>query len=664
MSSVPGRLGAGGQPPVFLPPTPGVEEPYRVTPQMAVRIAILGIVAVALFCVLFFRLWALQVISGARYLDDARNNQVRTFRIQAPRGTILDRNGEVLVSNVAGTLVRLWPATLAEMPEDARQAMVRRLAELLNVPLGEIQATLRESKDDPLTPITIKTSVHDQKVNYLLEHQSEFPGVQISETQLRRYEHGKLAAHILGYVAEISPEQLERREGKGYAAGDTIGYTGIEGSYDGYLRGVPGEGQVRVNAAGRVTGDRQFSRLPEAGHSLRLTIDAELQRTAEDALRYGIGLARQTYERGWAADGGALVAMDPNTGEILALASNPSFDPSIYVGRREPKKLARLGDPQENSPGLNRAVAGLYPTGSTFKPVTALAALMEGELSADEFIQCTAQREIDNQIFRNWNPYVNEPMELTTAIANSCDTYFYEVALRFYERTDSPLQKWARKMGFGGITGVDAGPEGAGLVPTPAWRRRHFKTEIDRLWTTGDSVQLAIGQGDLLVTPLQMTRFYAMIANGGKLVEPHFVKDVEEARSEDAPPLVLRTFPPKPGQDIGLDPTALRVVQEALFDATHASYGTSTSVFGTYPIAIAGKTGTAEKFVTLPGFQGVLDQSWWCGYGPVDSPELAVCAMIENGGHGSSAAAPTALKVFERYFRVEATYPLVAEETD
>lgn len=655
---------ASRQPDVFLPPTPGVEEPYRVTPQMAVRIAILGIVAVALFCTLFFRLWALQVISGERYLDDARNNQVRTFRIQAPRGTILDRNGDVLVSNVGGTLVRLWPATLAEMPEDERKAMVRRLAVLLNVPLGEIQAKLRKAKDDALTPITIKTSVHEPKVNYLLEHQSEFPGVQISETQLRRYEQGSLASHILGYVAEISPEQLERLEGKGYAAGDTIGYTGIEGSYDSYLRGVPGEGQVRVNAAGRVRGERQFSRLPEAGRSLRLTIDAELQRTAEEALRYGIGLARETYDRGWAANGGALVAMDPNTGEILALASNPSFDPSIYVGRRDANKLARLGDPRENYPGLNRAIAGLYPTGSTFKPMTALAALMEGELSADEFIQCTGQREIDRQIFKNWNPYANEPMELTTAIAASCDTYFYEVALRFYEREDSPLQKWARKMGFGGITGVDVGPEGAGLVPTPAWRRRHFKTEIDRLWTTGHSVQLAIGQGDLLVTPLQMTRFYAMIANGGRLVEPHLVKDVEEAGSEGAPALVLRTFAPKPPQDIGLDSTALKIVQGALFDATHAPYGTSTSVFGAYPIPIAGKTGTAEKYVKLPGFAGLLDQSWWCGYGPADEPEIVVCAMIENGGHGSSAAAPAALKVFEQYFGVEATYPLVAEETD
>ena len=656
-------VGSRGQPPVFLPPTPGVEEPYRVTPQMAVRIAILGIVAVSLFCVLFFRLWALQVISGDRYLDDARNNQVRTFRIQAPRGTIVDRNGEVLVSNVAGTLVRLWPATLAEMREDERRAMVRRLALLLNVPLGEIQEKLRKSKADSLTPITVKTSVHEEKVNYILEHQAEFPGVQISETQLRRYENGNLLAHVLGYVGEISPEELDRRRDKGYEAGDVIGKTGVESTYDTYLRGLPGEGQVRVDALGRTSGERRFSELPEAGHSLRLTVDLRLQAAAEDALRFGIDLARETYERGWASNAGAIVAMNPVNGEILALASYPSFDPSIYVGRIDPRKLKKLADPEANSPTLNRALAGLYPTGSTFKPVTALAALMEGELAGDEFIQCSPQREIDGQIFRNWNPYVNEPMEITTAIANSCDTYFYEVALRFYEREDSPLQKWARRMGFGRITGVDVGPEGAGLVPTPAWRRRHFSTAVDRLWSSGHSVQLAIGQGDLLVTPLQMTRFYAMIANGGRLVQPHVVKDVEEARSADAPPLVLRSFAPTPPQDVGLEPTTLKIVQEALYDATHAPYGTSTSVFGTFPVEIAGKTGTAEKFVSLPGFEGLLDQSWWCGYGPVSNPEIAVCAVIENGGHGSTAAAPAALKVFEEFFGVEAG-DVVTKATD
>ena len=650
--------------PRFLPPDPKVEEPYRVHPQMAIRIAVVGIVAVALFAVLFFRLWALQVISGDDYLTAAQNNQVRTFRLPAPRGPIVDRDGEVLVTNRAGTLVQLWPAALEGMKPRERTAMLRRLSKLLNLPMKELKAAVRKGEADPLTPVTIKESVRDEKVNYLLEHQAKFPGVQVEPVQLRRYPFGGLGAHLLGHVGEISPEQLEERAGKGYAAGDRIGQTGVEAAFDRYLRGVPGVGEVRVDALGRVTSGREFSQFPEAGYTLRLTLDAELQRAAQDALRYGIRLARGNGE--WAANGGAIVAMDPENGEVLAMASNPSFDPSLYVGRVQPKKLARLADPSQNHPALNRAVAGLYPPGSTFKPVTALGALQEKLLTPTEFIQCSPRIEIgeDKQEFRNWNPFINEPMELTTAIANSCDTYFYRVALRAYERPDTPLQAWARRLGFGQATGFELGPEGDGLIPTPAWRRRTFEG-IDRIWTNGDSVQLSIGQGDVLTTPLQMTRFYALIANGGKLVEPTIVKQVEQPGTESDTAVVVRHFtPPKP-KDIGLDPAGLAVVRQGLFDATHASYGTATSVFGNFPVGIAGKTGTAEKFVTIGPYKGLKDQSWWCGYGPDDDPELAVCAVIENGGHGGEAAAPAALKVFERYFGVEpGTYMTGAVESD
>ena len=637
--------------PGFLPPDPRVEEPYRVTPQMALRIALLGALAVTVFCVLFFRLWALQIIAGERYLEDARTNQVRTFRTQAPRGPVVDRHGTPLVTNVPATVVQLWPAALAEMRPADRQRMLRRLAKLLGVPYREIQADLAERRGGALTPIAVKEDVDDARIEFLLEHQNDFPGVQISQTYLRHYERGGIAAQILGYVGEISQEQLDARQKQGYALGDRIGQAGVEATYDVYLRGLPGVGRVFVDALGRVQSERQFSQLPEAGDSLRLTIDAELQQAAEDAIQYGIRIAHEDGE--WAADGGALVAMDPNTGEILALASSPSYDPRLFSGRVRERDLKRLADPRANHPTLNRAVAGLYPPGSTFKPITALAGLQEGLLQPDELIQCTGKEVIDKQTFVNWDPFKNEPMTLTTALANSCDTYFYKVGLRFYRREDSPLQKWARSMGFGKKTGIDIGPEEAGLIPTPAWSRRYFDNEIDKIWTSGESVQLAIGQGDVLVTPLQMTRFYAMIANGGKLVEPHVVKAVEEPRSEGEPPVVLRPYAPKPPKEVGLDPTALRIVQEGLFDAAHANYGTSSGVFGGFPVPIAGKTGTAEKFVRLPGFQGLRDQAWWCGYGPYSKPELVVCALIENGGHGGTAAAPAALKVFEQHFGVE-----------
>lgn len=639
-------------PPGFLPPDPRVEEPYRVTPQMAIRIAILGIVAITIFCALFFRLWALQVISGERYLEDAQNNQIRSFRALAPRGSIVDRNGDVLVSNTPGTLVQIWPAALENMPVDERNAMLGRLSRLLGVPVKEVRRKVRQrAESDPLTPVAVKTDVGDLRASYLMEHQADFPGVQISQTYLREYEQGTIAAQILGYVSEISAEQVEARAKDGYAAGDRIGQTGLEATYDGYLRGQPGVGRVYVDALGRVTSERQFSQLPEAGDNIRLTLDADLQRTAEEALEYGIRLAHDDGE--WAADGGALVALNVDTGEILALASNPTFDPSVYVGSVEQKELDRLADRSANHPTLNRAVAGLYPPGSTFKPITALAALQEGMLGANEEVPCVGRMVIDGQTFANVNPYADYALTLDRALAESCDTYFYDVALRFYARDDSPLQRWSKTMGFGSPTGVDVGPEADGLVPTPAWRRRHFESEIDKIWTSGDSVQLAIGQGDLLVTPLQMTRAYAMIANGGKLVEPQIVKAVEEPRNEGEPPVVLRPYTPKPPRDINLDPSALAVIQQGLFQATHETYGTSVNVFKDFPVPIAGKTGTAEKFVQLPGFQGLRDQSWWCGYGPYDDPEIAVCALIENGGFGGVAAAPAALQVFEEYFDVD-----------
>ena len=649
--------------PGFLPPDPRVEEPYRFTPQMALRVAILGVLAITIFCALFFRLWALQVISGERYLEDARNNQIRTFRLQAPRGSIVDRDGEMLVSNVPGTLVQVWPAALEGMSPRKRATVLARVSRLLGLKPADVRREVRKSAEsDPLAPVVVRRSVSDRKAAYLLEHQGEFPGVQITETSLRRYDQGRIGVHYLGYTGEISRQQLEGRRKDGYAAGDIIGQTGIEAAYDEYLRGTAGVGRVFVDALGRVTSEREFSQLPEAGENVRLTIDVDLQKAAEKAILHGISLAHRDGE--WAADGGALVAMNVKTGEILALASNPTYDPQVWTDR-DPEKLKKLGERRANSPTLNRAISGLYPPGSTFKPITALAALQEGMLGPDEPIPCTGKMVIDRQTFANWNPYANYPLTLTRALAESCDTYFYNVALRFYERRDSPLQRWSRRMGFGHKTGIDVGPEQRGLVPTPAWRRRHFESEIDKIWTSGQSVQLAIGQGDLLVTPLQMTQAYAMIANGGKLVQPQLVSAVEEPRNAGEPPVVLRPYTPKPARDIGLDPYALDVVQEGLYQATHESYGTSVNVFKQFPIPIAGKTGTAEKFITLPGFQGLRDQSWWCGYGPFADPELAVCALIENGGHGGTAAAPAALKVFEQYFGVDpGSYSASVQESD
>jgi penicillin-binding protein 2 len=417
-----------------------------------------------------------------------------------------------------------------------------------------------------------------------------------------------------------------------------------------------------VDSRGRPKGPITPLANPTPGQALRLTIDIGLQRAAERALVYGIQRAHDaSYPH---ANGGAIVAMDPKDGAILAMASYPTYQPSIFVGRKDPKKLAPLLDnaaaEAANHPGINRAINAAYPPGSTFKPVTALAAMQEHLITPYATLPCTPDYTAYRQVFRNWTDLINEQVDLPRALAMSCDTYFYELGKRFYllpPDRGHPLQGWANRFGLGEKTLVDIGPEVPGLIPTPEWRKAHYPKSqgygiVDRTWKPGYSIQMSIGQGQILTTPLQMTRLYALIANGGKLVTPHIADDVEIPGSKNQPPRVLRRFGAQPGQPSGVDPTALSFVQRGLEEATHSSIGTSVGVFGNFPIDIVGKTGSAEKNVTLPGFPNPVPevQSWWCGYGPYNKPTIVVCALIENGGHGGTSAAPAALKVFEHYF--------------
>jgi len=650
----------------FLPHDPSVSAPYRLAPGLALRVGVLGIVALAVFAVLFFRLWSLQVLSGARYLNEAQNNQLRVIRIEAPRGPILDRNGKVIVGNVPGTAVKLW---VGDMPKkQGRYRMIQSLATVLDVPVAKLAREVDARIVDPLTPITVKTAVHDDQVFFLQEHASEFPGVQIQQTYLRDYPYQSLAAQVLGYVGEISPVELKQHQGQkaDYRGGDMIGKSGVEAKFDPYLRGLPGAAQIRVDSRGRPQSSLEIGRDAQPGTAVRLTIDIGVQRAAEAAIREGIALARANKKYNVA--GGAIIALDPRDGAVRAMASYPTYQPSVYVGRVDPGKIAPLindaAAKAADYPGLNRVTQVAYPPGSTWKPVTALAAMQEHLLSPYSSIQCTGKAVYgrDKQVFKNWDPFVNRPMNLPEALATSCDTYFYNVGNRFYEGGSterSRLQEWARKFGFGAPTGLDIGNEAPSwqtIVPTPAWRIKTFKSAWDKAWNPGNSIQLAIGQQDVTVTPLQMARFYAMIANGGKLVTPYIVSGVEQPGLNRQLPVTLRQFPPDVPRDAGVDPAALQAVRQGLFDATHSTNGTSSAVFGNYPVSISGKTGTAEKVVNLPGYPiGHLeDQSWWCGYGPSDSAQLVVCAVIENGGHGSSAAAPAALRVFEKYFNRKA----------
>ena len=651
----------------FMPPDPRVAEPYRMTPAMALRLGILGAIVLFVFAVLFFRLWALQVLSGDQYLAAAQDNQLRTVRIHAPRGPILDYQGRLLVTNRIGTAAQVWTAY---MPRRGRQRMLRNLSSILVVPVSELQSRIREHRGDPLTPVTLKEDLSQQEIFYLKEHRRDFPGLELNDIHLRDYPYGSLAPQILGHVGEVTEQQLK---GGNYLHGDSVGQAGLEFSYDRFLRGAAGLAELRVDSLGRPRSKPLKSEAPQSGLAIRATLDAKLQRAAENALVYGIEVAREN--KAWAANAGAAIAIDPKTGAIRAMATYPTYDPRVYVGKPKPRQLRPLIDQnaaeRANYPGLNRAVAGLYPPGSTFKPVTALAAMREHLVGPYEPLSCTGRMEIDGTTFRNWNPFANEAMDLPTALAASCDTYFYQLGLEFYglpPEYGSPLQKWSSAFGFGKASGLDIGGEATGLLPTPEWRRKTYTKErypdtweVERLWKSGDSVQLAIGQKDLLVTPLQMARFYALLANDGKLVTPHLVSSVEQPGNSGAVKAVMSPAP----KDVNVDPAELNVIEDGLYRATHASYGTSAGVFGSFPVPVAGKTGTAEKVVTINDQTLMMDQSWWCGYGPTDkTPDLVVCVVIENGGHGSTAAAPAALRIFEQHFGREAPIVETGVETD
>ena len=654
----------------FLPPDPRVREPYRLTPPLALRVGILGAVALLLFALLFLRLWSLQVLSGDEYLNAAQNNQLRLVRLEAPRGPILDRNGRTIVSNVAGTAVELW---VGDMPRDGRYALLRRLGAVLDVSPLQLAKEVEKRRDDPLTPIVVKTSVPEKKVHYLYEHRSEFPGVKIVGTYLRHYPYDMLAAQILGYVGEISEEELKALRREGYRLGDSLGKTGVEASFDTYLRGKAGLLQLRVDSLGNQVDDSVLRQEQRSGYALRLTLDMKLQKAAEDALEYGVNLAHQNDH--WAANGGAIVALDPRDGAVLALASSPTYKPSVFVGRGNPREArapARRGgrarcelprpEPRVRGPlsaridveagHRARRNAGARLLGVRLDPVLAVR-------------RVRARR----QRFVNWNPFVDRPMTLPEALAESCDTYFYEIGDRLLParapRGGSRMQQWAREFGFGSPTGLDIGGEADGLVPTPDWRWKTFESDWDRAWNPGDSIQLAIGQKDLLVTPLQMAAFYAMLANGGNVVTPYLVSDVEQPRAKGSPRVVLRRFAPRAPKASGVDPGALAAVRDGLYLATHSAAGTSSGVFGNYPVQISGKTGTAEKVVPLPGYPATISRTSRGGAagGRPTRPSIVVCALIENGGHGSTAAAPAALKVFEQFFGQKAP-PAILSETD
>jgi penicillin-binding protein 2 len=597
--------------------------------RLALRLALFGGFAVVLFAILFLRLWLLQVLDGEKYLAEAKNNRTRSFRTSAPRGEIFDRNGNLLVANRTSLALQVNPRKLPIDPAE-RRAELSRLAGLTHSTLRRVRRTMHEElKLAPAAPVTLRRDVGHYLVYYLQENQERFPGVEVQRVFVRAYPDGTLAAHILGNVGEISKDELKDPRYHGLLPGDEIGQDGVEDTYDRFLRGRPGLTRIQVDALGEPTPNgRLVAKPPAPGDNLKLSIDTDVQVAGEAAL---------------AAQGlpGGFITMDVHTGEILGLGSFPSFEPALFT---RPLTQAQVNETYRNpaAPLADRAISGLYPTGSTFKIITALAALENGVITPSETIYDGGSITVGGQEFQNAGGAAFGSVSLVPALQVSSDVYFYTLGLRMWDTGD--LQHWGHALGIGRPTGIDLPVAEESLLPSQRWRNQLYaEGETDRPWSAGDNIQLATGQGDLQTNPLQMAIAYAALGNGGTIVTPHVGREVTDAAGR-----VLREFAPPPRRHIHIDPEYRADILEGLHEAAQVNGGTSFGIFGNYPVPVAGKTGTAQRV-------GHEDQSWYLVLAPYPDPKIITAVTIEEGGFGADAAAPAALQILEAYFNKHTT---------
>jgi len=593
------------------------------------RYVVLGAAGLVLLAILFFRLWSLQIVTGDKYLAEANQNRTREVRVPAPRGAILDRDGNVLVDNRNSMALQLDPIELPGEPAERRE-LFTRVGKILGRDAAWVRRRVaRELKDNPPgSPITLVQDVDDDVIYYLQEHQAEFPEVRINRIFVRKYPEGLLAAHILGSVGEVTADDLEEHPEKDLAAGDTLGKTGIEQTYDDELRGKPGQTRLQVDSTGRIVSQLP-STLPEPGNSIRLSIDEKIQRAGESSLQ-SIGLP------------GAFVAMDAKNGQILGLASNPTFDPSIFTKPLTQKQVDDLYDEDLGAPLFDRAIGGQYAVGSIFKPITAMAALDGGFITPNKVVNDAGKIEIADQQFQNAGAVAHGPVDLRRSLEVSSDIYYYLLGADM--NGTRQLQDWAGNFGLGRPTGIDIPGESDGLIPTPKWLNEAHREQPEYYdpWVIGQNIQFAIGQGYLQASPLQMAVAYAALGNGGTVLRPQLY-----LQSEDAAGRVLKEAEPKVESTFTMDEGYRDDIMKGLHDAAQSPEGTSYQVFGGFPIKVAGKTGTAERV-------NEADQAWYAVLAPYDDPEIAVVVTVEEGGFGADTAAPVALQVLQEYFGKEA----------
>jgi len=583
------------------------------------RLPFLAAFIILLAVVLFIRLWYLQAIKGEYYHEQAENNRIRPVKLRPPRGIIYDRSGRPLVENELVFDISL-------IPEDALDldATIEKLSAIVKIPPDSIRKTLEDADAVRTTydPVKIQEEAPWDEVARVEAHQDDLPGAIIEPEHRRHYPYAGLASHQFGYIGKVSQSQHRKEQTD---LGIMTGQGGLEKVYDKLLRGVAGRRMIQVNAAGRKVKDLGIEE-PRPGTDIYLTIDLNAQKAAEE----GLGIRA-----------GAVVAMDPDTGEILALASHPTYDPNLFPRGISPKDWVKLmNDP--GHPMYNRAIQSVYPPGSTFKIIVALAGLESGVIKLDDTVSCSGFLMSGRHSFRCWKKGGHGPVSFHQALVESCDVYFYTMGERIgWDR----VAAYARKLGYGSLTGIVLPDEKPGLIPTTAWK----KERTGDIWRPGDTYINSIGQGFVLVSPIQACQMISVVANGGHFHRPLLLKQTRNRETGE-----VRVFSLEHASSIALDSRALQEVQSALVGVVNEPGGTAHGA--ATPLAVvAGKTGTAQVIAQRVAgrklSEDTNDHAWFVAYAPVDHPKIAVAVLVEHGGHGGSAAAPIARKVIEEYLK-------------
>lgn len=627
------------------------------------RLTFIGGVAASLLSVLVLRLWFLQVLTHEQYAEAAENNQVRIVPVEPGRGRILDRSGAILVRNRPSLTVSIRPDQMID-----RNATLKRLSPLLGMTVEQIEERLQDRRALPYTPIPIKEDVPEDVVVYIREHAEEFRGTVAETRPVRVYPNGTVASHLVGYTGEITAQQLEDPRYDGYRQGSIVGRSGIEFAYERDLRGEEGKVKLLVGASGKSRGELPGSRRQpaEPGHDVKSTIDIRIQTLTEESLVRGIEKARTIFDKEsqkhYLAPAGGVVVMNPQNGEVLAMASHPSYDPSAFVGGISTQEFKFLSDDPAN-PLLNRPIQAAFPPGSTFKVVTAAAALQDGLASRGGSYDCPASYRFSDRTFRNWRSSDSGAISLQQAIVDSCDTVFYAFGAEFWRKfrrgEGERLQDHARAFGLGSPTGVDLPFEAAGRIPDEAWLKemnaRFPQAFPYKVWLPGYTINMSIGQGDVLTTPLQLANVYSAIANGGTVYVPRVGLQIVDGNTP------VRDIEPVVAGKLNVSPANLEVIRRGLEGVP--THGTARGAFSGFPFgvaSVAGKTGTAE-LQTKPPKQ---PYAWFVAYAPAREPRYLVAVMLEEGGHGGETAAPVARRILEGILGLPTSEIQPAQRTD